>query len=725
MSSTEDIINKYSKKLETDIGNYQPQESFSRDYLQFKKDTLNEISRYEKWCKSLGSIISLKIAEKDRLKIQKHIDIGHIDATPSQVVSLSLISMLGVFFATILIAVAAYFINGSIQTLFGVLGLITSMFIFYYTYSMPQRLANAWRLKASSQMVPAILYVVVYMKHTSNLERAIKFASEHLEGPLALDFKKIFYDVEIYKFSTLKQSLDNYLETWRDYSPEFIESVHLIESSLFETSESRRIEILEKSLQVILDGIYEKMLKYSREIRTPLTNLYMLGIILPTLGLALLPLASTLLGGVIQWQHVFVIFNLIIPFFVFYMTSEVLLKRPGGYGETSVLELNPDYDKFKSRKPYIISFLICFPLLIIGILPFIFQVPFITDNLGIQSDYTFGELGFPYFADTKLFDFKCETGSAPPCGLEEKKIGPFGPLAVILSLFIPLSIALFFAFSYSFKTKELIKSREKTKILEEEFTNSLFQLGNRLGDGIPAEIVFSRVAESTQGQQTSEFFRITNQNIQQLGMPIDKAIFDPKRGAIIFFPSSLIATSMRILIESVKKGLHVAARSLMSISEYVKNIQKINLRLRDLLAEVVSDMRSNMTFLAPLLAGIVVGLSAMITIILTKLQALQGTTSGEGVEGFGSLSSIINVFDVTKMIPPYFIQLTVGLYLIEIIFILTATLVTVDSGKDTLKEKYDLSKFLKAGLFLYTITSLIAILALTILASIALGTLAG
>src|SRR3989344_5804478 len=145
----------------------------------------------------------------------------------------------------------------------------------------------------NSQIVPAILYVVVYMKHTSNLERAIQFASEHLEGNLALDFKKVFYDVEIGKFSTMKDSLENYIEGWRDYSPEFIESFHLIESSLYEPSESRRIEILEKSLQVILDGIYEKMLKYSREIRSPLTNVYMLGIVLPTLGLALLPLGST------------------------------------------------------------------------------------------------------------------------------------------------------------------------------------------------------------------------------------------------------------------------------------------------------------------------------------------------------------------------------------------------------------------------------------------------
>jgi hypothetical protein len=565
-------------------------------------------------------------------------------------------------------------------------------------------------------MVPAVLYTVVYMKHTSNLERAIAFASEHLEGPLALDFKKIFYDVEIGRFSSIKQSLDNYLESWRNYAPEFIESMHLIESSLYEPTEARRILILEKSLQVILDGVYEKMLKYSREIRTPLTNIYMLGIILPTLGLALLPLASTLLGGLIQWHHVMIIFNVLIPFLVFYMTSNVLLKRPGGYGESSVLELNPNYKKYKSKTPWIAALLIALIIFTIGVLPFIFQFNPLINSFNLKNDYTFSDLGIPFFSESKLFDFKEINGV---------RTGPFGILATILSLFIPLSIALFFALAYKQKTKDLIKAREKTKKLESEFTNSIFQLGNRLGDGIPAEIAFSRVAESTRGQATHEFFALVNQNIQQLGMSLENAIFDKKRGAIIYYPSSLISTSMKILVESVKKGLKVAARSLMSISEYVKNIQKITQRLKDLVAEIISDMRSNMTFLAPMLAGIVVGLSTMITLILNKLKDLTETQGTANIAGIGDIGNITNIFDVTQMIPPYFLQIIIGIYLIEIIFILTSALVTVDSGHDKLKEKYDLARNLKRGIFLYLIVSFITLIALATLATVALGGLAG
>ena len=710
-NSTKEILDKYSRKLESQLNVEDSEESYSGEYSRFKEEMIPELGRYERWAQSLGNVIKIKVAEKDRERIQGYLDIAKLDVSAGQALTLALMSMLAVFFATILVAVGIYLINGSLQILFVFLGLIASTFVFYYSYSMPQRLANIWRLKASSEMVPAILYMVVYMKHTSNLERAIGFASQHLEGPLAGDFKKVFYDVEIGKYSTIKQSLENYLEGWKDYSPEFVESMNLVESSLFEPSETRRVEILEKSLQVILDGVYEKMLKYSREIRSPLTNLYMLGIILPTLGLALLPLASTLLGGLIRWPHIFVLFNVIVPFFVFYIVSEVLLKRPGGHGEAKSLELNPDYDSYKSKKPWILSTIVALPLLILGALPFIFQWDWFIEFFGLKKDYLFSEIGLGVMGDVLLFDFK---------KVGESVVGPFGPGAILLSLFIPLGVALFYSMAYSKKTKRLIKARENTKRLEGEFANSLFQLGNRIGDGLPAEIAFGKVALSTSGQMSADFFKLVSGNIRQLGMPLESAVFDKKRGAIVYYPSSLIATSMRILIESVKKGLGIAARGLMSISEYVKNISKINQRLRDLLAEIVSDMKSNMTFLAPLLAGIVVGLSAMITFILNKLGELQAVAGGESL-GLGSLESITKIFAVETMIPPYFIQLSIGIYIIQIIFILTGALVTVDSGKDSLGEKYELAKNLRRGMILYLITALVSIVALSVLATVALG----
>jgi Flp pilus assembly protein TadB len=714
--SVDEILRKHGARIESQFktsntGNI----DYSREYLRFKEEKSPELTRYESMCNSAGNILKLKVSKKDEDKIRKSFDIAHIEAEPWQALSLSVMVFLGVFFIGIFSSIAIAMIKGGITEfplLFFMLVTITSIFLFYYINDYPTRIANRWRLKASSQMVPAILYIVVYMRHTSNLEKAIEFASEHLQAPLSLDFKKIFYDVALGKYSTIKESLDGYLERWRDYSIEFIESFHLIESSLFEPEEARRISTLEKSLQVVLDGVYDKMLKFTHDVKAPLTNVYMLAIMLPILGIALIPLASAMLNGMIKWTHIIILYNIIIPFLAFFMMDKIMVLRPGGYGETSYLEKNPLYPQYKNKGAFFAAFLICFPLFLIGISPLIFQFTNFPGLLGLTKDFTFGDLGlgFSALANEPFFDFKTTSNGI---------VGPFGAGALFLSLLIPLSIALFFAIAYKDRTSLIIKERDKTKQLELEFNNSLFQLGNRLGDGIPPELVFAKVSESTKGLVSGEFFRRVDYNIRNLGMSVEKAIFDARKGALIFYPSDLIATSMRILVEASKKGLKIAAISLISISEYVKNLQKITERLKDLLAEISSEMKSNMTFLAPLLSGIVVGLALMITAILNKLNL--ASLSGESIEGIGNIQNIVDIFQVQNMIPPYYLQIAIGVYLIQMIFILTRTLVTIDSGEDKLEETYKIGSNLKTGMLFYFFTSLLATVILFVLSSVVLG----
>jgi len=717
--SVQEILRRYGAKIESQFGDKPSFASsgYSSEYMNFKAELALDLTRYEKWCNSLGSVIKLNVSEKDQQKMSKHLEAAHIDVEPWQALTLAVMSFVTVFFLGLISSLGIAILKtsggegvfagivGNFPILYFFLTLVLSLALFYFVKAYPQRLANKWRLKASSQMVPAILYVVVYMRHTPNLEKAIAFAATHLQYPLALDFKKVFYDVEVGKFSTIKESLDNYLETWQTYSTEFIEGFHLIESSLFEPDNARRVSTLEKALQVVLDGVYEKMLKFTHEVRSPLTNVYMLGVVLPTLGLALLPLASALIGGILQWYHIFLLFNLVIPFFVFYLTDKIMFLRPGGHGETTLLERHPLYKEYNSSSHYFNAFILCLPFFILGLLPLIFQFTPLPEMLGLQQDYTFAELGIGVFGGEKVF------------GFTEDGKGPFGIGALLFGMFLPFGIAMFFAIAYGDKTKKLIIERQNTKQLEVEFNNSLFQLGNRIGNGVPPELAFGKVAQSSKGIKTEDFFKRVDYNIRQMGMNVEKAVFDPQRGALVYYPSNLIATSMRVLVESAKKGLNVAAVSLVSISEYVKNIQKITQRLKDMLAEVVSDMKSNMTFLAPLLSGIVVGLAAMITSILTKLKIAEL----EGMDvGFGNLSEILKILDVSQMIPPYFLQMAIGIYLIQIIFILSRTLVVVDSGEDKLERINKTGKNLQVGILLYIVTAFVATLALFILSVLVL-----
>jgi len=721
--TTEEVMKKYGAKLDNKVKSFDSAtqnvnpEEYSKSYTEFKKSFAMNYTGYEKLCKGIGNLVKINASKKDTEKLQKYIDISHLNITPNEAAGTSILLFLTVFLLGF-IGILSYwliFTDGIIET-FPMLSLflilMASIVVYFYTFSYPQNLAIKWRLKASSQMVPAVLYVVIYMKHTSNFEKAVAFAAEHLDEPLALDFKKIFWDVQIGKYSSVKQSVDHYLGTWRDYSLEFIEAFHLIESSLYEPSESRRVAFLEKSLQVILDGVYEKMLKYTHGVKSPLTNLYMLGIVLPTLSLAILPLATTMIGGAIKWYHLFVIFNLIVPFFVIFMTNKVVLERPGGYGEASLLQKNPLYYLYATNVPYLKAFLLCLPLFILGFLPLLWAFTPLHTWLNLSLDPTWGSVGIAFLGKN--------IGMFGITNIDGVIYGPNGVLSLLLSLFVPLSIALVFIVGNTMRTKRLLMEREKYKEVESEFTSSLFQLGNKLGDGTPPEIAFSKVLESVKGTSTEGFFRLVNQNIQQLGMSVENALFNPRRGAIVFYPSHLIEISMRILVESSKKGLQVAARSLMSISDYVKNIRKIDERLTDLLADIISDMKSNMTFLAPLLSGIIVGLSGMITSILASLSSSLSSQQVDSSPGFG-FGSVLSIFDVNTMIPPYWIQVSVGLYLIEIIFILSSTLVVIKSGKDELQETAEIGKNLRIGMSLYLIIAAGAVLGLAILGSVVLS----
>jgi Flp pilus assembly protein TadB len=714
--STDDILKKYGARIKKQMGSSgssSETQKFSKSYAKFKGAMIPEFSRYEKWCKTFGNFIKMKVGEKDNTRIQKAIDIAHLNVTPGEVVVLATVLMFGILFGGSLFFTAIWLLTGAFSLMFLFLVFILGIFTFFYASKAPERLAIKWRLKASSQMVPAILYIVIYMKHTSNFEKAMSFAAEHLSEPLSLDFRKIFWDVEVGRFSTIKESVDHYLERWRDYSMEFIEAFHLIESSLFEPSESRRVQVLEKSLQVILDGVYDKMLKYTHEAKAPLTNVYMLGIVLPTLALAILPLASTMLGGAIRWYHVLLIFNVIIPMMVLYMTGNVMMRRPGGYGESDLLEKNPLYPKYASNAGYWKGFFLASPLLLIGLIPFLWRYTAVPIWLGTTRDYAWSQLGLGFLGNGGIFGILTDSAG--------NLSGPFGSGALLLSLAIPAGIAIVFIVAAKEKTHEIIEMRNKYKDIEKEFTSSLFQLGNRIGDGSPAEIAFSKVAGSVKGTATEGFFRIVNENIGRLGMNLERALFDPRRGAVTFYPSQLVATSMKILVESAKKGLKVAARSLMAISDYVKNIKKIDARLNDLLADIISDMKSNMTFLAPLLSGIIVGLSGMITTILGSLSAMfEGGGMGSEL-GAGGITGILSIFDITKMIPTYWLQIVIGVYLIQVVFILTSTLVTIKSGRDILQATAETGKNLKVTMILYTIIAAGSIIGLTVIGSVALA----
>ena len=89
--------------------------------------------------------------------------------------------------------------------------------------------------------------------------------------------------------------------------------------------------------------------------------------------------------------------------------------------------------------------------------------------------------------------------------------------------------------------------------------------------------------------------------------------------------------------------------------------------------------------------------------------------------GITNLGSFLELFDLTTMIPPYYLQIIIGIYIIQIIFILTSTLVTIDSGENKLERTYNTGKNFVKGISLYFGVAFVAVLTLFLLASLVLG----
>ena len=698
----EDLLEKYKSRIKEEFGESATKTTTSKfdttEYLEFKKELFpTHYSWYEKACNYSGNLLKMSVDAKQKEKLQKDLDVCHLNTTPSGVISFSILLPVAVMFLGALISFAVF------QMVF---------FVFFFLFAgllmipalqrIPTFMANSWRMKASSQMVQGIFYLVTYMRHTSNLERAIGFAADHLDPPLSLDFRKLLWDVETEKYPNIRDSADTFLQQWKEWDKEFVESFHLVESSLFESVEDRRLTLLDKALDVILNGTYENMLHYAHSLKSPMTILHMLGVILPILGLVILPLIVSFMGGeegsnpLVTAIYISVLYNVTLPITVLYLGKQILSKRPAGYGATDIAKdkknkkfqnVNLKLGKFFSLSvnPLYFSVMIFLVTMVIGFSPLILHS--LDNSFEIQDEE----------GKFKLMGYVCPP-STPNCD-DADKLGPYGMGASLLSLIVIAGLGVSIGLFFSLRSKNVIKIRKQTKDLESEFSSAMFQLGNRLGDGLPAEIAFSRVAETMRGTTSGDFFNLAERNIIKLGMGTEQALFDSKVGAVTAYPSKVIESSMKVLIESIKKGPRIAAQALLSMSRYIKEIHRVEERLKDLMAEVIASMKAQVKFLTPAIAGIVIGITSMISTVLTRLSSqMAGFAEGsqQGAAGMGDMMSIFGIG-----IPTFHFQIVVGVYIVQIAYILTVLANGIENGEDKLGERYELGKSLISGTLLY------------------------
>ncbi len=170
-----EIIKKYSRKIEREINSDNGKKRGNTDYLAFRREALHELSWYEGICKLFGRVLKVNIKDKDRRELQKAINATHLGITPEEAGGFASVAVGGFILIVIGFTLLLWLFAkiDAVYFLIPLLLILISLLLIKPLTKIPRHIENKYRLKASNQMVLCILYIVMYMRHTSNLEHAI------------------------------------------------------------------------------------------------------------------------------------------------------------------------------------------------------------------------------------------------------------------------------------------------------------------------------------------------------------------------------------------------------------------------------------------------------------------------------------------------------------------------------------------------------------------------
>ncbi|OYT43671.1 MAG: hypothetical protein B6U88_00215 [Candidatus Aenigmarchaeota archaeon ex4484_56] len=607
---------------------------------------------YEKMTKISERILPVDPDEKTKKELEEAIEFAYLKVTPRGVTSFTILGT-SILSITILLII----IFGYVSLIIGLVTLCGIFGLGYYFYYYPLRLKKIYELRAGSEIVMLILHIVIFMRNFPNLEGAVIFASSNLTGPLTYDMKKLIWDVHMGTYNSMEQALSAYARKWMNSFKAFSDATNAIIYSLY-TSGKRRIELLDEAVDIILTSLKERSNDYVTMLNTPITMINALGILLPTLVLTLLPITTIFLGSEIPPSVIFGFYDVILPMILIFIIKNILDQRVITMPEPD-LSRHPDLppkNKFRLWKFFIPSYIPAIAILI----PFLIYWYHNNVNMGIYQSF------------------------------------------VVTAGFFASLFAFFYLNSF-----QKVKIRREIIEMEDEFREVLFALGQEIDRGIPLELALEKIMPTLRGHYSLDLLRRIISNMKYKSMIIKEAIFNQKEGAIIYFPSKLIYSILRAVIDAAEKGTKIVSEIMLSISRYLTDIHKTQKDIDTKFSEVLGSMNMQAKILLPLICGVMNIVTYTIVEMLSFLGETIGTMSTEGAaSNYGFITGLWQNLHIS----PSVFQLSVGFYAIETIIILSWFINGIRVGVDNITLNDTIAKNLLIGGFMYIAISIAALL---------------
>lgn len=507
-------------------------------------------------------------------------------------------------------------------------------------------------------------YIVMSMKLVPNMERAITFAAENSQRPLAKDIKKLIWDIHIRIYSGIDEALIAFANQWGKNSEYFKRSLHLVKSSTNEPDEAQRVMTLNKSLDIVLDGTKTLMDGFAARLKTPTYVLYSIFILIPLALVALLP-AVSIVGINIDLITLVLIYDIVLPLATFLYSEYILLQKPATFAPPVISDKHPELSTMKSvRKTAIIVALAAGAL--VGL-----------------SGYILLYLGNPF----GIISQEAMTGLVPPT------------FPVVWAVTVMITVYCTGVYT------PIKKIRDGIKQIENEFADALFILGRRISEGRSAEEAFAHTSGTMKGSKIGEAFADVARNLTGMRTTLHGAIFNEEYGAFKDIYSDRVHTTMRLFTESVHKSHEAAGMAIIKLADHLKELQDVEINIKRSLYDVTSTMKSTAMIFAPLIGGVTLALSEVIQKILNNI-AKESMLLPEEF-GIGNIMKQVGT-GMTQSVPPDAFLLVIGIYMVILVIILTRFAGGIEYGGDRPQVMYDIGQMLPVSILVFTITTLIS-----------------
>lgn len=493
---------------------------------------------YVKVCHIAGRFNGLKRARYVSDELRENLEFAGLNVQAEEVVALTFLTAL---LCAALVAAAVLF-----STLTGsspyVLLFVPAPLIAYSIVGWYQKLrAERQRVRGLGEAPMLINYLTMSMKITPNLERATAFAAENVGGPLGAGLKDALRRTYLRTHAGVGEALSSFAERWGKWCEDLKRSIYLLRSSVSERAEAARLQTLDRALELSLRGARDRMRDFAAGLHLPTLLIYSMGVLLPLVLVAILPVLSVVNISV-GTPQVFAIYCVVLPLGVYTLSRWTLAKRPASFPPPEV-----PIEASRTR-----------PLLFAGLLAATLV------GVGLLSPIT--------------DDFRA-----------------------LLLLWAPtLGIVLYLHLT----TARAYERRDRIERMEREFCDSLVQLGNRISEGRPAEDALEHVANTMPGSELAGVFARASANIRLGGMGLRASLFDPERGALHRVPSRMIHSVLRLLVDVIERSTRAAGAAILRTADHLRELKQVELDIRRSLGEVVTSMRSVALFFAPFIAAI-------------------------------------------------------------------------------------------------------------------------